>query len=183
MGKCVKVLNKASQKMYLIDEDTGQMLGWRYLSDLTWWQCKPSDEPVWGKVYWGHMDMAAGFFTGKAEFFFRLMSYVEAGGRIVLSDDLEASVMDKCGISKRTFTNYLNQLSKDGLIFKTKGSWRGTYWVNPFMFGFGKWDACRKQQKAFREIRYAPSDVVGSTDVDPIADFNSNSADYVFPPE
>lgn len=183
MRDLVQVVDDKLEKTYLVDKDTGEVQCWRYSSNLKWWYCNPKDEPLWGKVYWGHMDLAADFFTGKAEFFFRLMSHVEAGGRIVLSDDLETSMLEQCRISKRTFTNYLNQLSKDGLIFKTKGSWRGTYWVNPFIFGFGKWDACRKQQKAFKDVRDIPDEMAGSACVDDTGGIGGDSPDDVLPVE
>ena len=183
MRDLVHVEDGRLKKTYLVDKDTGEVRCWRYSSNLKWWYCNPKDEPLWGKVYWGHMGLAADYFTGKAEFFFRLMSHVEAGGRIVLSDDLEASMMEECRISKRTFTNYLNQLSKDGLIFKTKGSWRGTYWINPFIFGFGKWDACRKQQKAFRDVRGVPDEMVGSDGADGAGSVDGDRVGDVLPVE
>lgn len=184
MNGLLLVEDKAKLKLYWVNEATGEVVHRANESDLKWWRCDPREEPYWSKLYWVHYGLAADSFTGKAQAYFHLMSFVEPGGRLVLSEEVERGVMERCGISRRTFMNYLQQFSRDGLIFKMKGTWRGTYWVNPFMYGNGRWDACRSKQKSFKEARYVISDLAsGSAGTDPAGGIGGDSPDDLLPVE
>jgi hypothetical protein len=110
-------------------------------------------EPHWGKTYWVYADVMADAFTGKAQFFFRLLKYVDSKGRIIIDQDVQDEVMRSCNIGPSSFKNYLYTLNKSGALYKKKGSNNKIYWPNPFFFGLGKWEAIRLQQRQFRTNR------------------------------
>lgn len=146
----LEVSDLKGKSKFLVDDDTGEVLA----------ELKPrarrmrgfDTEPAWGKAHWVHMDMIADGFTGKAEFFLRLMVYVERDGKILMTRDVKEDLMRKCNISERTLENYLYALHRGGQIYRKQGL-IGVYYLNPFAYTFGPWENSKRIQNQFRVER------------------------------
>jgi hypothetical protein len=143
----VEVVDLKRKSRLLVDDESGEVVAELKMSAFL---VKGYEaEPPWGKSHWVYMDMIADGFTGKAEFFFRLMSHVKRDGSIMLNKEVRESLMQKCGISARTLENYVYALHRGGQIYREQGV-TGVYRLNPFAYTFGPWEVSKRVQNQFR---------------------------------
>lgn len=128
----------------ILDSETGEIL--QDETTQTW--VYKHDEPDYVKVYLNvilaERELNGEILTPFLHELLKRMTYandLQNGQVIVLNSFVKKSICDKLNISDSTFTKNITKLCTNKLIARIG---RGTYAVNPFIFGKGDWKSIQR---------------------------------------
>lgn len=130
MGKNVFITNT-------VDPFTGEVLD----TSITTSHTNKETEPDYIKLYTSDISKLLGVSDCYSDILYQILKATTYDNTVVLNADRKETISRDTGFAIKTIEKSITHYLESGILCRKN---RGTYLVNPHLFGKGKWDSVRK---------------------------------------